>query len=436
MAALDLPATVAVVSPHGGTHYYFKGSLPGSADKLGPAIDTRGKGSYVLLPPSRIGGKEYHVKEGSPADIAELPSEITTRLAPREKPVSGPAIDQDLPSNVERARVRLHALVANGDIAREGFGGNDCTYRVACELIGDLGLSPETALTLMLKEWNEACEPPWNEDELAAICEHAASYGQNDSAYAVEPASQTFKDVKLEKRTEQNEKLEAGRKLMAGTISFGELLKREAKPIEELIPGLLEKGIATQLAGPGGSHKSRIALQWGLSLQAGAPVFGRQVQQASFVYLSYEDPWEEVERRAQAICRELDLPSETASQAHYRDFKSATEIPRPALATVTETEITLEPLYYGLCDYLRTIPGHKFVVLDSTYQVLRFVGQAKINENAVMQALTVLDDICGKTNSSILYLWHPSQAGQERGDASGWSVGFVNAPRARLGSRQ
>jgi hypothetical protein len=32
----------------------------------------------------------------------------------------------------------------------------------------------------------------------------------------------------------------------------------------------------------------------------------------------------------------------------------------------------------------------------------------------------------------MIYLWHPSQAGQERGDASGWSVAWHNTPRARL----
>jgi RecA-family ATPase len=81
---------------------------------------------------------------------------------------------------------------------------------------------------------------------------------------------------------------------------------------------------------------------------------------------------------------------------------------------------------------LRSIPGHKFVVADSCYNVLRFVGQAKINETAVKAALNLLDHLCAVTNSTMLYLWHPSQAGIERGDASGWSVAWNNTPRARL----
>ena len=68
----------------------------------------------------------------------------------------------------------------------------------------------------------------------------------------------------------------------------------------------------------------------------------------------------------------------------------------------------------------------------NTYNILRFAGQTKINESAVKAALNLLDYLCAATDSTMIYLWHPSQAGQERGDASGWSVAWHNTPRARL----
>jgi RecA-family ATPase len=83
-------------------------------------------------------------------------------------------------------------------------------------------------------------------------------------------------------------------------------------------------------------------------------------------------------------------------------------------------------------DGLQSVRGHKFVAIDSCYNALRFVGQAKINETSVMAAIRLLQRLCEETNSTLLVLWHPSQAGQERGDASGWSVAWHNAPRARL----
>jgi hypothetical protein len=59
-----LPATVEVVTPRGGRHLYLivppgRTMLGNSAGKLGPGIDTRGQGGYVLIPPSVIKGRAY-----------------------------------------------------------------------------------------------------------------------------------------------------------------------------------------------------------------------------------------------------------------------------------------------------------------------------------------------------------------------------------------
>jgi hypothetical protein len=64
----------------------------------------------------------------------------------------------------------------------------------------------------------------------------------------------------------------------SGPISFFDLLTRTVSPVRELIPGLIERGTVTFLSATGGSHKSRLALQWGLCISAGSPVFGRAVQ--------------------------------------------------------------------------------------------------------------------------------------------------------------
>ncbi len=55
----DQVTTRTVVTPSGGRHLYFHGSLPSTVSKLGPGIDTRGRGGYVLVPPSVIDGREY-----------------------------------------------------------------------------------------------------------------------------------------------------------------------------------------------------------------------------------------------------------------------------------------------------------------------------------------------------------------------------------------
>lgn len=59
----DHAARLQVRTPSGGLHLYLGGSLPPSVGTdrrgLGPGVDIRGRGSYVLIPPSVIDGIEY-----------------------------------------------------------------------------------------------------------------------------------------------------------------------------------------------------------------------------------------------------------------------------------------------------------------------------------------------------------------------------------------
>jgi hypothetical protein len=92
LAALErehgrLPTTLQVRTPRGGRHFYLRvppaRPLPGnSAGRLGPNIDTRGEGGYVLAPPSVVNGGRYSpiTREGralkAPAwllDLLEMP---------------------------------------------------------------------------------------------------------------------------------------------------------------------------------------------------------------------------------------------------------------------------------------------------------------------------------------------------------------------------
>jgi hypothetical protein len=62
---------------------------------------------------------------------------------------------------IERAR----RCVATRPPAIENQGGHSTTFGVACVLVWGFGLSPEEAMPLMM-EYNQRCEPPWNERDL------------------------------------------------------------------------------------------------------------------------------------------------------------------------------------------------------------------------------------------------------------------------------
>lgn len=59
----ELPPTFTVVTPSGGLHLYFAtgDALANSVDRIGPGVDVRGRGGYVVGPGSRIGDKHYTI---------------------------------------------------------------------------------------------------------------------------------------------------------------------------------------------------------------------------------------------------------------------------------------------------------------------------------------------------------------------------------------
>lgn len=96
------PSTYWVRTPSGGHHLYFT-ELPGramrnTAGKLGPMIDTRARGGYVIAPGSIAGGRVYDLIDGCapipvPGWLADLldPPPPASRLRPDVPPAAGSA---------------------------------------------------------------------------------------------------------------------------------------------------------------------------------------------------------------------------------------------------------------------------------------------------------------------------------------------------------
>jgi hypothetical protein len=80
-----LPETVESITPSGGRHVYLvvpaERPMPGnSAGKLGPGIDTRGQGGYVVAPPSTVAGRPYAWSVDSADEMAEAPGWLLDAL--------------------------------------------------------------------------------------------------------------------------------------------------------------------------------------------------------------------------------------------------------------------------------------------------------------------------------------------------------------------
>lgn len=78
-----------------------------------------------------------------------------------------------------------YLILAEPSIEHEG--GNTHAYRVAARC-KDFGVSESVCLDLMLGDWNEKCEPPWDADELSKVVANAYAYGVNEQG-ALSPSA-------------------------------------------------------------------------------------------------------------------------------------------------------------------------------------------------------------------------------------------------------
>jgi Bifunctional DNA primase/polymerase, N-terminal/AAA domain len=125
LATLNLPDTRTARTPSGGQHRYYTVSeaVPNSAGALGPGIDIRGDGGYVVAPPSVIDGTAYIWEDDFPTQA--LPDATLQRLL--EKRAAGdfheldgqpvPIGQQETTLTRRAASYRHHGLSRDGAIA-------------------------------------------------------------------------------------------------------------------------------------------------------------------------------------------------------------------------------------------------------------------------------------------------------------------------------
>lgn len=264
-----LAPTYTVRTPRGGVHLYYRGILPASQSKLGVHIDTRGVGSYALVPPSTFEGKSYTLLDSRAA--VELDPSVGAFLeALKLAHVKAASGDLDEPQNVGRARKFLLDSVARGDVAVEGHMGDQFTFVISCKVM-NLGVSEEMCAALMTELWNPHCVPPWDEDELACKVENAARYAQNEAgAWAAGSSAEAFGSVldtldlgEPEPEPEEEPAARPKRRRFR-PWTLAELRNRPAP--SWLVPDMFPAEGVSVLFGPPGSLKSYLAIGWSAEL--------------------------------------------------------------------------------------------------------------------------------------------------------------------------
>lgn len=273
-----LAETIAVSTPTGGLHFYYK-SGAGYASGVGvlPGIDVRAAGGYVVGPGSVIGNRAYRLK--SDVVLAELREDLSWILGsprPWEPTALLPSpIVWDQPTALESGRAYIQHRVP----AEEGNGGDTWTYKTACTL-RDRGISQDAAFELLTapyrlakedtaKSWNERCSPPWSHSELQRKIENAYRYARGcagsfgtgallDSGDAADPTGEEPPEAPPSHRFRPKNESE----------------QDQEPDVEWLVPGVLPQEALVLFYGPENSFKSFIALDLMLSAAAGQPWAG------------------------------------------------------------------------------------------------------------------------------------------------------------------
>lgn len=139
------PSTHWVATPSGGWHLYFRAPdgpvIRNSASLIGPQIDVRASGGYVVGAGSVVGGSPYRVLDDQPP--APLPGWIARMLTPQPTPPRPPG-----PRRTPGLPARLAGLVRTVETAPQGQR-NDALFWSACRAAELEDADPE-ALTSAL----------------------------------------------------------------------------------------------------------------------------------------------------------------------------------------------------------------------------------------------------------------------------------------------
>ncbi len=174
----ELPLTFTVKTGGGGFHHYLRCpegvEIRNSASKLGPGLDIRGEGGYVILPPSVTEGP-YEVLHKRP--LAETPDWLIETLTG--------------PSGVPESNVATIPRRAKADATLEGpeipaGERNPTLYKIACSLRarGHERGEIDAALGRVNRE---RCSSPLDRGELEKIAKSASRHAPGNASPEVTP---------------------------------------------------------------------------------------------------------------------------------------------------------------------------------------------------------------------------------------------------------
>lgn len=276
----DLPATRSANTPSGGKHLFYQlpeghAGVPNTVEELGPGLDTRSAGGYVVAAGSATAVGAYtwvDVEE----PIAAAPGWLLERLGNvRERPASAGCVD--IPDAPAETVARAVDWLRRAERSIKGQGGDQAAYRVACA-VRDMGLSYQQACEAMRSDaWDYGCG--WREGWLESKpIRSAYRYAQNEPGGRV--ATVDDFPVVLNSGTTVPKK--------STLLRLDEFAAQETNSAGYVIKNVLSRSSYAEVYGAPGEGKTFIVLDMGYHVAAGREWMGHKVHAGPVLYLGYE----------------------------------------------------------------------------------------------------------------------------------------------------
>jgi RecA-family ATPase len=258
---------------------------------------------------------------------------------------------------------------------------------------------------------------------IASIYAHAKRYGWTDDRIqsatfeSAENQNSFFSSQKLQNSFFPSEKL----KILRGD----ELLSTKAPPRRWIIDKWVPAAEVTMLGGDGGMGKTTLALQLSVACITGGDWLGLKVNGCNVLYVSAEDPHDEVHFRLEEIVKHCKIFKEQLAQFKLIDragddsaialFGKNGQIERTSLFTNIETAAREHNAGCIIFDAVADFFGGNE---NERREVRAFVGQ--------------LRGLAMRLGAAVIFLAHPSVDGIKTGRGYSGSTHWNNAVRSRL----
>jgi hypothetical protein len=300
----EFPTTARAKTQGGGVHIYYAlpdgvdpDTIKGGNDALGPGIDVKTKGGYVVAPGSTIDGRQYEWAYDGP--IAPAPEWLIKRLQAPAHTRSKLAGKRILPEDDTSVALSREWLTKHAPTATHGVDVDNKAYKVAARFY-DFGASLETIIELLC-EWSDThCDVPMEMSDINRVASSAGRNRQNTigarhpsaSGFTAEEIPEWPKPANQNSATTAEMRGGLATPLRSGKFYWlraDEAARRALEdPGEPLLENVMNCDTEAVMIGKPSEGKSFGVLDWFYHGAKGLPWAGNATKQGAYVFVAAE----------------------------------------------------------------------------------------------------------------------------------------------------